>query len=157
MFIRWVSIDSQSQHLEVANCPSWGSFPTPLPRPTHTPTTSASFPNVIKYSLQSNEMCLVFDERSYELMSNHSMERCLWFFETARNLIRGGDLLDETVHSDGRPFPVLSTWELLVTVAQSQLSNSTVSFSLSIRKVNQKASRWNDNFMNLNPLWFSKF
>lgn len=49
-------------------------------------------------------MCLVFDELFYELMSNYSMECCLWFFEIVRNLIRGGDLFDEIVYSDGRFF-----------------------------------------------------
>lgn len=73
------------------------------------------------------------------------MEHRPWAFETARNLIRGGHLVGKSYCSDGRPFSVYIRAQL-VTVTRSQLSNSTVSFSLSIRKVNQKASRRNDNF-----------
>lgn len=105
------------------NCPSWVSLPTTAQ------TTSIIFARDIKYFSSSNEMCRVFDEPLYELMSNHSMEHCLWDFWKSQKtdqerLLGWWDRL-----SWWATFPcVLCVRAELVTVARSQVRSSTVSF-----------------------------
>ena len=133
MLVEWVSIDLQSQDTGVENCPSWVSLPTTAQ------TTSIIFTRGIKYSSSSNEMCLVFDELPYELMSNHSMEHCLWDFWKSQKTDQERSLGWWDRPSWWATFPcVLCIRAELVTVARSQVSRSTVSFSLSIRKVNHR-------------------
>lgn len=115
------------------NCPSWVSLPTTAQ------TASIILARGRKHSSPSDEMCRVFDERPYELMSNPSMEHCLWDFWKSQKTDQERPLGWWDRPSWWASFPcVLYVRAELVTVARSQVRSSTVSFSLSIREVNHR-------------------